>query len=561
MFPGGFGSKSKAQKPTNAEFDKTKRNKTIVKTRAEQIKFNVEEDDLDDFTPALPPRSNRNENIGSDDDDDSFEDDDEETIVSQPNFPITNEVQLLDHGRVVCALSLDPAGSRLITGSRDCFVKMWDFAGMNESLRPFRAIEPCGGNPITDLNFSTTGDNFLIASGEWIPKLYSRDGVLVNEFMKGDMGHVAALTSSSWHPNEKGTFMTTAGDSTVRIWDVEQKRSQKTVICVKSKVRGGISRITAGTYSGDGRIIVAGAEDGALRIWNSNGPFISPTKTLESAHQPNSAITSIVLPSDTFTIISRGMDDTLKLFDMRNFKSPVQTISSLPTFFEETNVILSPDERYLLTGLSVKKGDSKLGSLKIIDRIRFEVVGEFDVGEGSAVKCLWNERINQIIVGMGSGGVHVLFDPDLSTNGAKLCIGKEKKTKVADELLDFQEQIFLPNTLPFAKDDLPSEIVDRRPTTMRSRKERDARKPDMPHTLGPGKGGKIGSSLTAHLMKGIIKDTSRDEDPREAFLRHAQNAEDDPYWVNPAYKKTQPKPVYAEHVHEDEDEAKRDAKK
>ena len=41
---------------------------------------------------------------------------------------------------------------------------------------------------------------------------------------------------------------------------------------------------------------------------------------------------------------------------------------------------------------------------------------------------------------------------------------------------------------------------------------------------GPGKGGKLGTSLTQHIMRSVIKDTMRDEDPREAILRHAEAA-------------------------------------
>ena len=51
-----------------------------------------------------------------------------------------------------------------------------------------------------------------------------------------------------------------------------------------------------------------------------------------------------------------------------------------------------------------------------------------------------------------------------------------------------------------------------------------SKRPDMPFT-GTGKNGKVGTSVTAHMMKQLIKDTTRDEDPREAILKHAQAAE------------------------------------
>lgn len=50
-----------------------------------------------------------------------------------------------------------------------------------------------------------------------------------------------------------------------------------------------------------------------------------------------------------------------------------------------------------------------------------------------------------------------------------------------------------------------------------------------------------------------------DQDPREAILKYAKEAEEDPYWIAPAYKKTQPKAIYSDTVSatEDEPEAKK----
>ena len=52
-----------------------------------------------------------------------------------------------------------------------------------------------------------------------------------------------------------------------RIWDVENKRKQKTVIVVKSKERGTRTKVTACAYSGDGKVIAGGgSSDMALVV-------------------------------------------------------------------------------------------------------------------------------------------------------------------------------------------------------------------------------------------------------------------------------------------------------
>jgi hypothetical protein len=53
---------------------------------------------------------------------------------------------------------------------------------------------------------------------------------------------------------------------------------------------------------------------------------------------------------------------------------------------------------------------------------------------------------------------------------------------------------------------------------------------------------------------GLSKRVEDDQDPREAILRYAKDAEENPYWVSPAYIKTQPKPIFQESGEEDEGE-------
>jgi hypothetical protein len=42
----------------------------------------------------------------------------------------------------------------------------------------------------------------------------------------------------------------------------------------------------------------------------------------------------------------------------------------------------------------------------------------------------------------------------------------------------------------------------------------------------------------------LSKRVDDDQDPREAILKYAKEAEDNPIWITPAYKRTQPKPIF-----------------
>lgn len=61
-----------------------------------------------------------------------------------PQFPITHEIILKDHTKVVSALALDPSGARIVSGSHDYDCKLWDFGGMDQRCKPFKSWEPSG---------------------------------------------------------------------------------------------------------------------------------------------------------------------------------------------------------------------------------------------------------------------------------------------------------------------------------------------------------------------------------------------------------------------------------
>lgn len=97
-----------------------------------------------------------------------------------------------------------------------------------------------------------------------------------------------------------------------RIWDVEDKRKQKSVIVVKSKERGARTRVNACGYSQDGNMIGGACLDGALHMWNTNSNFVRPSMTIEGAHTKGTETGSLVFSVDGRTVLTRGGDDTAK---------------------------------------------------------------------------------------------------------------------------------------------------------------------------------------------------------------------------------------------------------
>ncbi|XP_056146586.1 WD repeat-containing protein 70 [Lampris incognitus] len=532
------------------------------------LQFKDETDDGDELIgPPLPPGYTSSTAQNEDDDssdDDSGEDDDDDDINPVKKIPDTHEI-VLNHGtKTVSALALDPSGARLVTGGYDFDLKFWDFAGMDQSLHPFRSLQPCESHQIKSLQYSMTGDVILVVSGNAQAKVLDRDGFNVMECVKGDQyivdmaktkGHTAMLNDGCWNPKIKQEFMTCSNDGTVRLWDLNCEKAHKSVFKPRS-LQGKKVIPTCCTYSRDGRFVVAGCMDGTIQIWDRN-VSVHTKYHCRAAHASGSETSSLAFTYDGTKLASRGGDDTLKMWDIRNFKTPLNVATGLTNYFSMTDCCFSPDDKLLVTGISVKKNEEG-GKLLFFDKDSFRRVYEIEVTDSSVVRCLWHPRLNQIIVGTGNGLSKVYYDPIKSERGAKLCVVKRKREEKQAETLT-QEYVITPHALPMFRE------ARQRSTRKQLEKDRldplKSHKPEPP-VSGPGRGGRVaahGGTLSSFIVKNIALDKSDDRNPREAILRHAQKASENPIWVTPAYKITQPLPVFAEDSDKDEEDEKEPA--
>ncbi|KAG0255948.1 hypothetical protein BG011_004843 [Mortierella polycephala] len=526
--PMSFGKKKAPKGDKTAQYEKTKRSmdqdNNIMQPAIESS--SKQSQSKKDRSSSKTDSDDDSDDHDSDDDHDSGSDNATDNTADTPSssvLPISHEIVLDEHSKTISAMALDPAGTRLVTGGYDFNVCFWDFAGMDTRFKPFRSMEPCGAHQIHELKYSLTGDKILIISGEAKARIYDRNGVEVAEYQKGDpyirdmrltSGHISALTSGAWHPYTKDKFITSSTDGTIRLWDVENIRKQTDVIAYKTKERGGRTPVTSIAYSSDGRMIAGAGADGTLSLYPSTGPFLRSIHTIENAHVKGTETSSIVFSRDSQRMVTRGGDDTVKLWDTRNLKHPLSIAEDLVTLNSEANVIFSPDEQLILTGTGVKKNEG-YGKIVMMNSENLEVVRTVHVSQSSVVRVLWHDKLNQIIAGSADGTARVFYDPEED----KVRSNKRKQEKM--------------RTDPVA-----------------------SRRPEMPLT-GPGKGGKVGTNLTQHVLTEIVKDTTREEDPRAALLKYAEMTEKDPQWITPAYKKNQPKAVYDNRVDEEYRELKR----
>ncbi len=60
-------------------------------------------------------------------------------------------------GKLVCALDVEHSGQRVVAGSKDYTVRIFDFNGMKTDMRSFRSLEPQDRHPVHALSWSPSG--------------------------------------------------------------------------------------------------------------------------------------------------------------------------------------------------------------------------------------------------------------------------------------------------------------------------------------------------------------------------------------------------------------------
>jgi WD40 repeat protein len=546
FLPTSFGMRTR-EADIAAQFDRSKRTSDKPATAKSS-------------TEQRPQDSDSNGASDSDDDSDDSDDDEDE-------YPTSHEMVIKSHERAVTTVSLDPAGGRLISGSIDCTVKLHDFSSMTPTtIRAFKSVDPhqtkpsAGSetHPIHHVEFNPlAGSLVLCISAQSQAKILSRDGDIVTEFVKGDMylrdmnntkGHVSEITTGTWHPTDKNLCVTAGTDSTLRIWDINNKRSQKEVIVFKSKAAGnaGRSRMTAVAWGspaqGGNNVLVAAALDGTLVMWGGNGPFLRPAAEIREAHKPNTWTGGIDISSDGRMVVTRGGDNLIKLWDTRKFKEPLVTVEhpSTSDHYPMTNIKYGPNSTSIITG-------STTGHLHILNPGNLRAEYTTPVTPGSPIITVdWHPKINQIITGSANAETHVLYNPQMSTRGAVDVMSRAPKRRHVDDNPEFTtdqslglsgDAIITPGALPGT----------RKAGVTASGKSKDPRRPQVQQVTPFMRS----QPDEKHISENIPLSKMLHEDPREALLKYADLAKKDPMFTN-AWKTTQPVTQYAD-VSDEED--------
>ena len=151
------------------------------------------------------------------------------------------------------AFSLDSQNRAMLAAACNDGVKLWDLRTGRESTMPNESASA------EHLAFSRDGGILAIVDGENI-KLWSLHQPQEPVVLKG---HSGSITSIAFSPDGK-RLVSGGYDSAVKVWDVQ---SGQEVATFKKDWGGDLSIVTSVAFSSNGKMLAIGSMSGVLRLW------------------------------------------------------------------------------------------------------------------------------------------------------------------------------------------------------------------------------------------------------------------------------------------------------
>ena len=216
--------------------------------------------------------------------------------LRSPDIPLGGAQRAVLRGHVhwVTSVAFDAAGRRIVSGSRDQTVRVWD-ADSGREIACLRGHE----GVVTSVAFDAVGRRIVSGSRDQTVRVWDADSGREIACLRG---HENQVTSVAFDTAGR-RIVSGSEDETTRVWDADSGRE---IACL----RGHEWTVTSVAFDAAGRRIVSGSLDQTVRIWDADSG-----REIACLRGHEHWVTSVAFDAAGRRIVSGSWDDTVRVWD------------------------------------------------------------------------------------------------------------------------------------------------------------------------------------------------------------------------------------------------------
>jgi len=207
---------------------------------------------------------------------------------------------LSGHKEGVNVCSFSPDGAKLISGSKDGIIKVWDVAQNYKAIKEISL----GDDPITALQYNHKGDKFSVGTLECFEIYNAQNYKRINRKKKA---HDTFVKSGNFSPDDVYIVTSSWKENALVVWET---KTLKQVIELAEPIW-----TDEASFTPDGNYIISGNHDNNAKVWDVKTGNIVKTFAGHSDW-----VYSVKVTSDMKTLITGSFDKTVKLWDFNTGK-------------------------------------------------------------------------------------------------------------------------------------------------------------------------------------------------------------------------------------------------
>ena len=305
---------------------------------------------------------------------------------------------LKGHTQGVTSVAFSPDGKRIISGSNDTTVKIWD----NVSGQGALTLERANGSG-SSVSFSPDGKRIVSGGTDKSLKVWDTESGLTVLILTG---HSGGVNSVSYSPDGKW-IVSGSDDLTLKLWDAKAGQEKFTL-------RGHGGSVRSVCFSPDGKRIVSGSSDRSLKVWD-----MESGREIATFDGHKGLVWNVSFSPDGKRIASGSEDRSVVVWDANNGET-VLTLDEHP--IDVLCVCFSPDGKRIVASshdtLFVWSLESGRELLKLqghhAHSVSFSPDGKQIISGGSDTVKVWDAESGEVMLTLKSKQIveSVCISPD-----------------------------------------------------------------------------------------------------------------------------------------------------